>query len=131
MGRHLISLIVAAAVSAALFYFGTGLHPAWWITWFAPLPVLLAAPQVSRRSALAAAVLAWAVGGLNMWRYEHDLLSMPVGICLAILLMPSLFFALAVLLFRWLVRRGAVWQFSMELGAKGEPCTSRSTASSW
>ena len=32
---------------AALFFVGTGLHPVWWVTWLAPLPVLLLAPRLA------------------------------------------------------------------------------------
>ena len=34
------SLVIGAGVvSAGLFYFGTGLHPTWWLLWLAPIPV--------------------------------------------------------------------------------------------
>jgi apolipoprotein N-acyltransferase len=38
------------ATGAALLYFGTGLHPIWWLTWLAFLPVLLLAPRVPAQS---------------------------------------------------------------------------------
>ncbi len=60
----------AGLASAALLHLGTGLHPAPWATWLAPLPVLLAAPpgtgrprlrrrrpRPARRAAAAVAVL--------------------------------------------------------------------------
>jgi apolipoprotein N-acyltransferase len=117
MSRLLTFLVAGVAASAALFYFGTGLHPVWWITWLAPFPVLLIAPYASGRSAFLAAFLASALGGLNMWKYLHGLLGIPVGIVLGILLMPAIFFGLDLLLFRWLVRRGAVWQAALAFAA--------------
>lgn len=41
-----IALFCAAvAASAALGFYGTGLHPLWFLTWFAPLPVYLLATR--------------------------------------------------------------------------------------
>ncbi|MBC6459614.1 nitrilase-related carbon-nitrogen hydrolase [Actinomadura sp. HBU206391] len=40
------AVLAAAASSATLFYFGTGLRPLPWLTWLAPLPVLALAPRV-------------------------------------------------------------------------------------
>jgi apolipoprotein N-acyltransferase len=100
-----LALLAFVASSAAL-YFGTGLHPIWCLVWVAPVPVLLLAPRVSRRLAFAVAValLAWAVGGLNEWHYFHGLLEIPTGIVLLITLLPALFFAVAVLGYRSLLR---------------------------
>ena len=33
--------VIATLLSAVEFYFATGLHPLWWLLWFAPVPVLL------------------------------------------------------------------------------------------
>ena len=54
-----IAAVLAAATSATLFYFGTGLRPMPWCTWLAPLPVLVLAPRVSARTAFTAACAAW------------------------------------------------------------------------
>jgi hypothetical protein len=37
----ILSVTGAVVTSSAMLYWGTGLHPLWWLTWFAPLPVLL------------------------------------------------------------------------------------------
>lgn len=44
------------------------------------------------------------IGGLGLWHYLHDLLSIPVGTVLWIVLTPAFVFALIVLLYRRLVR---------------------------
>jgi len=71
--------LLALVASSVALYFGTGLHPAWWLTWLAAIPVLLIAPRLSRRAAFAVAFLAWAAGGLNMWKYFRVSLSAPLA----------------------------------------------------
>ena len=90
------ALALAAPASAVAFYFGTGLHPIWWLAWIAPIPVLLLAPRVSRGRAFVMAFLAYATGNLNEWHYFHGVLQMPLGITLTIVLVPALFFAVGV-----------------------------------
>jgi apolipoprotein N-acyltransferase len=104
--------VLALAATAGGAYFGTGLHPVWWLTWLAPIPVLLVAPRLSRRSAFAVAFLAWAAGGLNMWRYFRVSLSTPLVIALLVVVLPALVFAADILLYRWLIRRSA-WRSAL------------------
>src|SRR5215472_14873873 len=56
-------------LSAALFFFGTGLAPVWCLTWLAPIPVLWLAPRMSASAAFLVAAGAFALGGLNEWYY--------------------------------------------------------------
>jgi apolipoprotein N-acyltransferase len=106
MSRNLsLAAVFALLASGAMLYFGTGLHPHWWLTWIAPIPVLVAAPRLSRRAAFAVAFLAWAIGGLNLWSYLHHLLSIPIAATIFIIAGPSLMFAAAVLLYRWVVAK--------------------------
>lgn len=107
--RRLAAASLAVAVTAALVFFGAGLAPWWPLLWLAPLPVLLFAPSHSRRSAATVAFLAWLLGNLNLWHYTHDVLRIPPLLLAAILGVPALVFALAVLLFRGLLRRDAPW----------------------
>jgi apolipoprotein N-acyltransferase len=85
---------LALAASAICFFFGTGLHPVWWLTWFAPLPVLIAAPRLSRWTAFALAFSAYTLGALNMWSYLRVVTA--AWLTLVILCAPSLAFALIV-----------------------------------
>jgi apolipoprotein N-acyltransferase len=101
--------LAAAATTAILVWFGTGLEPVWPLLWIAPLPILLVALYSSAASAVLLAGCAWLLGSLSMWQYLHDVLQAP-GVALAgIFLGPSLVFAVAVLLFRRLTQRGQYW----------------------
>jgi apolipoprotein N-acyltransferase len=103
-----VFVVVAVLSSAVAFYFGTGLHPLWWLTWLAPLPLLLVAPRSSRATTFLASWLAAAAGALNLWHYfRHDLES-PLILSLVVILLPNAVFALGVLLFRRSVLRGGL-----------------------
>ncbi|WP_143078966.1 nitrilase-related carbon-nitrogen hydrolase [Nonomuraea pusilla] len=104
MKRVLIPLSAALA-SAVLLHFGTGLHPVAWLTWLAPLPVLLAAPRVRGGPAFAAGTLAWLGGQLRLWPYLTGTLEMPVAVTAGLLAGPALLFGLGVLLHRSLLAR--------------------------
>ncbi|WP_084464887.1 nitrilase-related carbon-nitrogen hydrolase [Microtetraspora fusca] len=102
-------LVACVALSAGLLHFGTGLHPIPWLTWVAPLPVLLIAPRTTGVRACLAAVAAWAVGGTTMWELQRDRMEAPLPVALLTVVVSALVAALAVLLFRALVRRGRLW----------------------
>jgi apolipoprotein N-acyltransferase len=106
--------MVAVMASAVLLFWGMGLHPHWWLMWLAPLPVLLIAARVSAKAAFGAATLAWFLGGMNVWRYYVSV-GDPTksGVTAWILpfvamLVPACIFGLSVLLWRALLRRGAL-----------------------
>jgi len=103
---------LALLSSAVALYFGTGLHPLWWLTWLAPIPVLVVAPRLSQKAAFAMAFLAWAVGGLNLWRYFRVSLSVPLLLALLVVMTPVLAFAIDVLLYRWLIGKSA-WRAAL------------------
>ena len=110
--RALVASLAALLASAIAFYFGTGLHPFWWLLWLAAIPVLLLAPRVSWRIAFSTAFVAYALGGLNLWNYFHRLLSTPVPVILLIICLPALAFGVDVLLFRWMLRR-SLWRAAL------------------
>src|SRR5450631_2836864 len=107
--RRTGSAFLAVASTSVLLWFGTGLDPCWPLLWSAPLPLLHFATRSSWRSAAVAAASSWLLGSLNMWYYFHGLLHAPPAILAGIFAIPALMFALAVLLFRGLLRRGAWW----------------------
>jgi apolipoprotein N-acyltransferase len=107
--KHFGIALFAVAASAVLIWFGTGLFPMWPLLWFAPLPVLLFAGRSSCWTAGLTAALAWAAGHLNLWRYFSTALHFPLAVQVEILAAPAVVFALAVLLYRALLRRGAWW----------------------
>jgi apolipoprotein N-acyltransferase len=102
--NSVIFAVLAAAVSGATYFFGTGLHPHWWLTWLAPLPIFVLAPRLPRWPAVAMAFAAYAAGGANMFSYYR--LVAPFAVAMIVLLVPALFFAAVVLLFRSFVLRG-------------------------
>jgi apolipoprotein N-acyltransferase len=107
--RRMGAALLGAAMTAVLIWFGSGLFPLWPLLWFAPLPVLLFAARSSWWAAGLTATAAWALGNLTFWRYYTDALHVPLAFRLEIVIAPALIFALAVLLHRALLRRGAWW----------------------
>ncbi len=102
--RSLALAVLSVAASASAFYFGTGLHPQWYLTWIAPLPVLLLAARAPLWPALGAAFLSFALGGLNLWDYYREIVPLPAAVF--ILLVPGLIFAALVFAYRAYVLRG-------------------------
>src|SRR3954453_9972380 len=117
-------LATAAALSAALLLLlGNGMNPRWPFMWIAPLPVLfLAAEAASWRVVAAAAPLSMLIGSLPMLYYIHFVLHGPVVAWLIPFSIASLLFAAGVLLFRALVRCGAVFSAVISLPALWTVC---------
>jgi len=103
------------ALSAALFFLGTGLAPVWVFTWLAPIPVLWIAPRVSAKQSFFLAAAAFALGGLNEWSYSRTVL--PAWVVASILLFTSGVFGAAVLFFRGRIARGKLWQTAVAFPA--------------
>lgn len=104
--------VLASAVtllSGTAFYFGAGLHPYWWLTWVAALPVLLLAPSLPWGWSLLVAFVANALGALSFWSYLRHDLHFPLSVIAVDLFVPSAAMALGVLFFRGFFRRGHVW----------------------
>ena len=97
--------VLAVAISAALFFFGTGLHPQWWATWLAPIPVLVIAARQSARAAWISAFVAFFFGGLTWWHY-FSVLELPAAVRVLAFFGPPLVFSFAVGLSRSLLLRG-------------------------
>ncbi|MEU6426852.1 nitrilase-related carbon-nitrogen hydrolase [Microbispora sp. NPDC046973] len=104
--RRLAVALAATALSATLFHFGTGLTPVPWLTWLAPLPVLVLAHHVGARAAFLAASAAWLGGETTMWSYFLDTVQIPPPLVVSVIVGSALLFGLAVLSSRALLRRG-------------------------
>ncbi len=104
--RRLAVALAATALSATLFHFGTGLTPVPWLTWLAPLPVLVLAHHVGARAAFLAASAAWLGGETTMWGYFLDTVRIPPPMVVSMIVGSALLFGLVVLLARALVLRG-------------------------
>lgn len=103
---HLLTWLGATALAALCWWFGSGVHPLWWLTWLAPLPVLWLAPRVRASLAALAAFVAFAVGGFNQWEYLHHVIGLPLPFVAYAISAPGVALALCVLLFRRLLLRG-------------------------
>jgi apolipoprotein N-acyltransferase len=101
-----VATALVVVVSAALFAIGTGLTPIWWVTWAAPVPVLLLAPRVSARRACGAAGAALLLGTAPLAHYWLAVLELPAPLVAAWLLAVPWVFAAVAVLFRALLLRG-------------------------
>jgi apolipoprotein N-acyltransferase len=114
-GQGMTKWILAAGatvLSATALWFGTGLHPVWWIVWLAPVPMFLVSPSMGAPSVFGIAAVVWFVGELNLWHYLHSV-GLPLPVALASLLIPAAMFGLAVALFRGFLKRGSVWRAAL------------------
>lgn len=109
--------MLAVVTAAVLIWFGTGLFPMWPLLWFAPLPVLLVANRGSWWTTALTAMLAWIIGNLNREHYFSSALHVPLVGRVEILVAPAIVFAIAVLLYCALLRRGAYWSALMAFPA--------------
>jgi len=104
--RRPVVALAATALSATLFHFGTGLTPVPWVTWLAPLPVLVLAHRAGARTAFVAASAAWLGGETAMWGYFLGTVRIPPPMVVSMLVGSALLFGLVVLLSRALMLRG-------------------------
>jgi apolipoprotein N-acyltransferase len=93
-------------LSATALWHGTGLDPAWGLTWVAPVPALAFALSAPAWAAAAAAFTAWGGGGLNLWSYYRTTLGMPLPVVLVAIALPAVAFAGLAVLARALAWRG-------------------------
>lgn len=110
---HALAVVAATLLTAGLYYRGFGLDPLWWMVWLAPLPILLIVPSLRGWQAFMVAWIARALGILNLWSYLRHGILIPLGLELAMLLVPSALFALAVLLYRVLLGKERPWLAAM------------------
>jgi apolipoprotein N-acyltransferase len=104
-----LSATAAVLSATALFLLGNGMNPLWPAMWVAPLPVfLLAAAAESWWVVGVAAALSMFLGSFTMLYYLCFVLHAPVIAWLAPFSLISLLFTTGILLFRSLLRRGAV-----------------------
>ena len=104
----LLLVIVAGTITAALLYFGTGLHPIWPLLWFAPVPIIAIAPQLRASHTFALATVAWFFGQMNLWKHLAYGIGLPWAVVVISFLVPAIVFALGVLFVRGFLRRGSL-----------------------
>ncbi len=117
--RHpLLAAFTAVLLTAVLLSIGNGLNPVWPFMWLATLPALLLAAETdSWWIAGVAAALGMLLGSLPMLNYLHGALHLPIVAWFVPFSIVSLLFAAGVLLFRALLRRGAVFSAVIALPA--------------
>lgn len=104
--RAFAATAIAIALSAAAWWFGTGLEPMWWATWWAPLPVLWLATRARLRTASFAAFIAATLGACNQWAHLHEALDLPLPVVVMAIVWPGVVAALLVAVFGAWMRRG-------------------------
>ncbi len=107
-GIRIPLLIVAGLTSAALFYFGTGLHPIWWTLWLAPVSVLAIAPRLRGGAAFLLGSIAWLLGEMNQWNYLRHVIELPPRIIIVFFAIAAVVFGVGVLFVRSFLRRGSL-----------------------
>jgi apolipoprotein N-acyltransferase len=112
--KQILLAVAATILSALCWFYGTGLHPVWILTWLAPLPILLIAPRISRWPAFGAAFFAFAIGSLNVWSYGHAV-AVPLWLALVAVIAPALVFAGIVLFHRGFLLRGQLLRAAFAL----------------
>jgi apolipoprotein N-acyltransferase len=95
---------LAALLTGVFLYFGSGLDTIPALTWFAPLPVLLVAPHLTKKLTALTAFIGWSLGLANLWSYLLTDLELPPAAMSFLVLLAGVF-TLTVLLFRALVVR--------------------------
>jgi len=110
---NVLLVLAAGLASAALSYFGTGLHPMWPLLWLAPIPLLAIAPRLRSSTAFILASVAWLIGGLNQWNYFTRAIELPLSLVAFALIVPAIVFGLGVLFTRSFLRRGALFLASL------------------
>jgi apolipoprotein N-acyltransferase len=96
----------ATALSALCWWFGSGVHPQWWLTWLAPLPVLWLASRVRARSAALSAFVAYTAGSFSDWAYLYTYIGLPWLYDVYAMSVSGVMLMLCVLLYRRLLLRG-------------------------
>ena len=110
---NLFIAIVSGLASAALFYFGTGLHPIWWMLWLAPVPVLAVAPRLRGGAVFLLASIAWLIGEMNQWNYVRHEIELPPQLAIFFFVVPAVVFGFAVLFVRSFLRHGSLFVASL------------------
>jgi apolipoprotein N-acyltransferase len=62
---NILLVVITGLVSAGFLYFGTGLHPTWWLLWMAPIPVLAIGPRLRATAAFLLGSIAWILGDVG------------------------------------------------------------------
>ncbi len=109
----LVLLVAAGLASGALLYFGTGLHPIWWMLWLAPVPVLAVAPSLRNSAAFLLGFATWLIGEMNQWNYFRHEIELPVQTIILLFVISAVVFGLGVIFVRSFLLRGSLFLASL------------------
>lgn len=108
--RRTIAILGAIALTAGAYFWSSGLERVWWPVWLAPIPVLLVAPRLRAWQAFAVALAARSLAAaFSFWHYLRDVVQFPFWLALLTILVPGVFFAISVVFYRELLRKGRPW----------------------
>jgi apolipoprotein N-acyltransferase len=111
-----VPALAVLATTAVLVWFGNGLTPWWPLMWLAPLPLFWFSLRSSWWATWLVCVVAWLIGSVSLMDYFR-LVGMPFPVWLSNFGGMGCLMATGVLLFRALVKRGAVWSAIVALPA--------------
>lgn len=114
--RQVATALAVFATTAVLVWFGNGLTPWWPLMWFAPLPLFWYSLRSSWWAAALVAFGSWLVGSASLMEYFRTV-GMPFAAWLGNFAGMGCLAATGVLLFRALIKRGAVWAAIVALPA--------------
>lgn len=108
--------ILAILPSSLAYFFSTGFHDCWFLTWLGPLSILLYGFYHRQLATFIVNFIAYFLGGLNsLWFYLHTLLPTVQPLLIGLIL-EAIVFAGVILLTCYMVRR---WQkLDITLGNK-------------
>ncbi len=103
-----IHVIIGTILSGLCWYLSCGLNgDYWWLTWLAPIPILLICFQLSSGKAFFAAFIAYLIGRLSWLSYLLSVV--PIMLVIIFTLLSCLIFALTVSITRKMVLQAKHW----------------------
>ncbi|MBP2658816.1 MAG: Nitrilase/cyanide hydratase and apolipoprotein N-acyltransferase [Firmicutes bacterium] len=103
--------IVATTLSAVAYFFSTGIYNYWFLTWLAPIPLLLYALRATTNSAIFASLIIYIVGfSSGILAYKNTII--PVSTLLYGNMMNAVIYTIIVMLFRHVALRKEHWSWS-------------------
>jgi apolipoprotein N-acyltransferase len=105
--KRLLFQIAVAVATGVLLRFVVGLHPIWWLVWFAPVPLLAMAFRFSSSEARWITTLAALIGTSSNFRYFR--LVMPLPAVIAVIAAQALLWGFFIIATRRLVVRYQAW----------------------
>jgi len=101
--NHLLRFILAIMLSSVAYYYSTGFHNVWILTWLAPIPLCLYSLETSLISTISASFIAYFIGTLNQFGY------LPIPIYLVSNVTSATIFTFTLVMFRYFAIQNRYW----------------------